>query len=43
MFFPLSLFCKEEIDMNQYITGALIKRLRENKHMTQQQLASKLK
>ena len=28
--------------MNQYITGAMIKRLRENKHMTQQQLASKL-
>lgn len=42
MFFPLSLFCTEEIDMNQYITGAMIKRLRENKHMTQQQLASKL-
>lgn len=28
--------------MNQYITGAMIKRLRENNHMTQQQLASKL-
>ena len=28
--------------MNQYVTGAIIKRLRESKNMTQQQLASKL-
>lgn len=28
--------------MNQYVTGALIKRLREDKKMTQQQLAEKL-
>lgn len=28
--------------MNQYVTGAVIKRLREEKNMTQQQLADKL-
>lgn len=28
--------------MNQYVTGAMIRRLRENKKMTQQQLADKL-
>ena len=28
--------------MNQYVTGAMIRRLRENKNMTQQQLADKL-
>ncbi len=28
--------------MNQYVTGAMIKRLRENRGMTQQQLAGKL-
>ena len=28
--------------MNQYVTGAMIKRLRENKNITQQQLAEKL-
>ena len=28
--------------MNQYVTGAMIKRLRENRGMTQQQLAEKL-
>ena len=28
--------------MNQYVTGAVIKRLREGKNMTQQQLADKL-
>ena len=28
--------------MNQYVTGAMIRRLRENKQMTQQQLADKL-
>ena len=28
--------------MNQYVTGAIIRRLRESKNMTQQQLASKL-
>ncbi|MBQ6570116.1 MAG: helix-turn-helix domain-containing protein [Clostridia bacterium] len=28
--------------MNQYITGAMIKRLREEKHLTQSQLAEKL-
>ena len=27
--------------MNQYVTGAVIKRLREEKNMTQQQLADK--
>lgn len=29
--------------MNQYVTGAMIKRLREKKNMTQQQLANKIK
>lgn len=29
--------------MNQYVTGAMIKRLREDKNMTQHQLAEKLK
>jgi len=28
--------------MNQYITGAMIKRLRERRHMTQQQLAERM-
>ena len=28
--------------MNQYVTGAMIRRLRESKNMTQQQLAEKL-
>ena len=28
--------------MNQYVTGSMIKRLREGKHLTQQQLAEKL-
>ena len=28
--------------MNQYVTGAIIRRLRESKNMTQQQLANKL-
>ena len=28
--------------MNQYVTGAVMKRLREEKNMTQQQLADKL-
>jgi len=28
--------------MNQYVTGAVIKRLREEKNMTQLQLADKL-
>ena len=28
--------------MNQYVTGAMIRRLRENRGMTQQQLAEKL-
>lgn len=28
--------------MNQYVTGAMIKRLRENRKMTQLQLADKL-
>lgn len=28
--------------MDQYVTGAVIKRLREEKNMTQQQLADKL-
>lgn len=28
--------------MNQYVTGAVIKRLREEKNMTQQQLAGRL-
>ena len=30
---------KEETNMNQYVTGAMIKRLREEKRITQQQLA----
>lgn len=35
--------CKgERYKMNNYITGATIKRLRENEKMTQQQLADKL-
>ena len=29
--------------MNSYVTGAMIRRLRENKKLTQQQLAEKLK
>ena len=28
--------------MNQYVTGAMIKRLREQKNMTQQQLAERV-
>lgn len=32
----------EVTNMNQYATGAVIKRLREGKNMTQQQLADKL-
>ncbi len=28
--------------MNQYVTGAMIRRLREKKNLTQQQLAEKL-
>ena len=28
--------------MNQYVTGTMIKRLRENKRMTQQQLAEEI-
>ena len=28
--------------MNQYITGAMIKRLRERRHKTQQQLAERM-
>ena len=32
----------EAMNMNQYVTGAVIKRLREEKNMTQQQLADKL-
>lgn len=28
--------------MNQYVTGAMIKRLREQKNMTQHQLAEKI-
>lgn len=28
--------------MNRYVTGAMIKRLRENKKMTQHQLAEKM-
>ena len=28
--------------MNQYVTGAMIKRLREGKRITQQQLAEKI-
>ena len=33
---------KEEKNMNQYITGAMIKRLREERHLTQLQLAERL-
>ena len=32
----------EVTNMNQYVTGAVIKRLREEKNMTQQKLADKL-
>ena len=32
----------EVTNMNQYVTGAVIKKLREEKNMTQQQLADKL-
>ena len=32
----------EVTNMDQYVTGAVIKRLREEKNMTQQQLADKL-
>ena len=38
----LRLFHKEKLDMNKYVTGAMIKRLRESRKMTQHQLAEKL-
>lgn len=33
---------KETDIMNKYVTGAIIKRLREEKNMTQQELAAEL-
>lgn len=36
------LYERRETNMNHYITGAVIKRLREAKHLTQAQLAEKL-
>ena len=36
------LTAQEEKDMDRYVTGAVIKRLRENQKMTQEELAEKI-
>lgn len=38
----IALHCKEANDMDNYVTGAVIRKLRESKRMTQEELAEKI-